>query len=84
MVGLILCKYDCRSGDLFVRSCASVRRMLCVSVFSELLIGGGGAFSILLRCVCVYVCTICVWMIFLFCFMVSSVVFCGVVSKLYV
>ena len=53
MEGFILCRYDRRSGDLFVRSCASVRLMLCVSVCSALFIGGGGAFSSLLCSVCV-------------------------------
>ena len=27
VLGDILCRYEYRSGDLFVRSCASVRRM---------------------------------------------------------
>ena len=38
-----------------------MRRVLCVSVFSMLLISGGGALSILLCCVCTYVCTMCVY-----------------------
>ena len=54
VVGFILCKYDCRSGDLFVLSCASVRLVLCVSVLSALVLScGGGALSILFLSVCV-------------------------------
>ena len=54
VVGYILCKYDCRSGDLFVLSCASVRIVLCVSVLSAIVLScGGGASSILFLSVCV-------------------------------
>ena len=40
-----LCKYDLRKGDLFVLSWARVRRG---SISSELLMCGGGVYSILL------------------------------------
>ena len=60
VVGLILCRYDCSSGDLFVRSCASVRRVLCASVFSAIVfICGGGASSILFMRV--RVCVFTMW-----------------------
>ena len=52
-----LCKYDLRKGDLFVMSWARVRRMRRGSLFSELLMCGGGVRSILLlHLVCFYVC----------------------------
>ena len=65
-----LCKYDLRKGDLFVLSCARVRRVRRGSLSSELLVCGGGVRTILLlplvvprdnRCVymahvCFYVC----------------------------
>ena len=38
--GSILCLYDVRSGDLFVLSCASVRRVSRVSVCSVVLMSG--------------------------------------------
>ena len=43
-----LCKYDLRKGDLFVMSCARVRRVMWGSLSSELLVCGGGVRSILL------------------------------------
>ena len=43
-----LCKYDLRKGDLFVLSRARVRRVRRGSIFSELLMCGGGVHSILL------------------------------------
>ena len=43
-----LCKYDVRKGDLFILSWASVRRVRWGSIFSELLMCGGGVRSILL------------------------------------
>ena len=43
-----LCKYDFRKGGLFVLSLARVRRMRQGSIFSELLMCGGGVRSILL------------------------------------
>ena len=43
-----LCKYDLRKGDLSVLSWARVRRVRWGSIFSELLMCGGGLRSILL------------------------------------
>ena len=43
-----LCKYDLRKGDLFVLNWARVRRVRQGSLFSELLMCGGGVHSILL------------------------------------
>ena len=43
-----LCKYDLRNGDLFVRSWVRVRRVRRGSLFTELLVCGGGVRSILL------------------------------------
>ena len=43
-----LCKYYLRKVDLFVRSCARVRRVRRGSISSELLMCGGGVHSILL------------------------------------
>ena len=43
-----LCKYDLRTGDLFVLSLARVRRVRRGSISSELLICGGGVRSSLL------------------------------------
>ena len=43
-----LCKYDLRKGYLFIPSWARVRRVIQGSITSELLMGGGGARSILL------------------------------------
>ena len=37
-----LCKYDLRKGDLFVLSWTRVRRVRRGSLFSELLLCGGG------------------------------------------
>ena len=37
-----LCKYDLRKGYLFVLCCAMVRRVRQRSIFSELLMCGGG------------------------------------------
>ena len=47
-LALTLCRYDLRKGDLFVLSCARVRRVRRGSMFSELLMCGGGVRSILL------------------------------------
>ena len=43
-----LCKYDMRTGDLFVLSWERVRRVRWGSFLSELLMCGGGVRSILL------------------------------------
>ena len=42
-----LCKYDLRTGDLFVLSWSRVRRMRRGRISSELLMCGGGVRSIL-------------------------------------
>ena len=39
--GDILCRYDMSSGDLFVLSCASVLRVVCDRVCSDVSIVGG-------------------------------------------
>ena len=46
--GSIWCRYVLRNGDLFVRNCASVLRVLCESVCSVVFVGSGFAFSMLL------------------------------------
>ena len=43
-----LCKYDLRTGDLFVLCWARVQRVRRGSISSELLVCGGGVRSILL------------------------------------
>ena len=43
-----LCKYDLRKSDLFVLSWAMVRRVRRGSISSELIMCGGGVYSILL------------------------------------
>ena len=48
VVGAMLFRYDLRKGDLPVLSCASVLRVECGSVRSEVSISGGVEFSILL------------------------------------
>ena len=48
------CKYDLRKGDLFVLSWARVRRVRRGSIFSELLVCGGG--------VCVVFCYCFLWL----------------------
>ena len=47
-LALTLCRYDLRKGDLFVVSWARVRRVRRGSIYSELLMCGGGVSSILL------------------------------------
>ena len=47
-LALTLCRYDVRKGDLFVLSWARVRRVRWGSIFSDLLMCGGGVRSILL------------------------------------
>ena len=46
--GVILLRHACRSGDLFVRSCASVRRRECHRFFSAVLMSGAESLSTLL------------------------------------
>ena len=43
-----MCKYDLRKGDLFVLSWARVGRVMWGSIYSELLMCGGGVCSILI------------------------------------
>ena len=47
-LGWTVCKYDLRKGDLFVLSWARVQRVRRGSIFSELLMCGGGVRIILL------------------------------------
>ena len=64
-----LCRYDLRKGDLFVLSWARVRRVRRGSIFSELLMCGGGARSILLLpLVARYleIIDVCMWRMFVF------------------
>ena len=59
-----LCTYDLRKGDLFVRSWASVRRVMQRSISSELLMSGGGVRRILLLSLvarCLETIDICIW-----------------------
>ena len=63
-----LCKYDLRNGDLFLLNWARVRQLKQGSISSELLMCGGGVYSILLwPLVARYLETIdvCIWCMFL-------------------
>ena len=71
-----LCKYDLRKGNLFVLSCARVRRVMQGSISSELLMCGGGVRSILLLPLMArYLETIdvCIWLMFVFMSVVVAV-----------
>ena len=71
-----LCKYDLRMGDLFVLSCARVRRVRWGSLSSELLMCGGGVRSILLLPLvtrCLETTDVCIWRTFLFISVVVTV-----------
>ena len=62
-----LCRYDLRKGDLFVLSWARVRRMRPGSIYSELLICGGGVRSIFLFSLmarCPETIDVCIWCMF--------------------
>ena len=64
-----LCKYDLRKGDLFVVSCAMVRRVRQGSISSELLMCGGVVCSILLLTLvarCLETIDVCIWHMFVF------------------
>ena len=64
-----LCKYDLRKGDLFVLSWARVRQVGRGSISSELLMGGGGVYSILLlplMAKCIETIDVCIWSMFVF------------------
>ena len=70
---LTLCKYDLRKGDLFVLSWARVRRG---SIFSELLMCGGGVRSILLLPLmarCLETIDVCIWHMFVLMSVVATV-----------
>ena len=65
-----LCKYDLRKGYLFVLSWARVQRVWQGSLFSELLVCGGGVRSILLLPLvarCLETIDVCIWRIFVLC-----------------
>ena len=65
-----LCKYDLRKGDLFVLNWARVRRVRRGSIFSELLMCGGGVRSILLLPLvarCLETIHVCIWRMFVLC-----------------
>ena len=64
-----LCIYDLRKGDLFVLSWARVRQMRRGSMYSELLMCGGGVRSILLLplvATCLETIDVCIWRMFVF------------------
>ena len=71
-----LCKYDLRKGDLFVLSWARVRRVRRGSIYSELLMCGGGVCSILLLPLvtrCIDTIDVCIWRMFVFMSVVMTV-----------
>ena len=71
-----LCKYDLRTGDLFVLSWARVRRVRRESLSSELLVCGGGMRSILLLSLvdrCLETIDVCIWRMFVFISVVVTV-----------
>ena len=72
----ILCRYDLRKGDLFVRNWARVRRVRRGSLSSELLMCGGGVRSILLLPLvarCLETIDVCIWHTFVFMSVVVTV-----------
>ena len=71
-----LCKFDLRKGDLFVLSWARVRQVRRGSLFSELLMCGGGVRSILLMPLvarCLETIDVCIWHKFVFMSVVVTV-----------
>ena len=62
-----LCKYDLRKGDLFVLSCARVRRVRRGSLSSGLLVCGGGGAR------CLETIDVCIWRMFVFISVVVTV-----------
>ena len=65
-----LCKYDLRKGYLFVLSLARVRRVRWGSLYSELLVCGGGVRNILLLLLvarCLETIDVCIWRLFVLC-----------------
>ena len=78
-----LCKYDLRKGYLFVLTCANVRRVRRGSIYSELLVCGGGVRRILLLPLvarCIKTINVCIWRMFVF--MSIVVIVLGSVVKL--
>ena len=68
--------YDLRKGDLFVLSCARVRRVRRGSLSSELIMCGGGVRSILLLplvAICLETIDVCIWRMFVFMSVVVTV-----------
>ena len=62
-----LCKYDLRQGDLVVLSWVSVQQVRRGSISSELLMCGGGVYSILLLPLvarCLETIDVCIWCMF--------------------
>ena len=77
-------KYDLRKGDLFVLSWARVRRVKRESLFSELLVCGGGVRSILslpLVARCLETIDVCIWRKFVFMSVVVTVWECLLCSS---
>ena len=71
-----LCKYDLRNGDLFVLSWARVRRVWRESIYSELLMCGGGVRCILLLPLvarCLETKDVCIWRMLVFMSIVVTV-----------
>ena len=71
-----LCKYDLRKGDLFVLSWERVRRVRRGRISSELLMWGGGVWSILLLPLvasCLESIDLCIWRKFVFMSVVVTV-----------
>ena len=70
------CKYGLRKGDLLVLSWARVRRVRRGSIYSELLVCGGGVRSILLLPLvarCLETIDVCIWRMFVFMSVVVTV-----------
>ena len=71
-----LCKYDLKKGDLFILSWTMVRRLMRGSIYSELLMCGGGVRSILLLPLvarCLETTDVFIWHIFVFMSVVVTV-----------
>ena len=71
-----LCKHDMRKGELSVLSWARVRRVMRESLFSELLVCGGGVRSILLLPLvarCIETIDVCIWRMCVFMSIVVTV-----------
>ena len=71
-----LCKYDLRTGDLFILSWARVRQVKRGSMSSELLMCGEGLCSILLLplvTICLETLDVCLWRMFVFMYVVVTV-----------